>query len=397
VNARRRAGLTFIAALIVATAAPATRLLADQAPIKIGIIFSYTGNGATPWGGRSLDAVIAAFQKTYGDTVAGRKVVIVRRDDTGIAPDVAKRQAQELIVQDGVDILAGTTVTPNAISVGDVSTQSKKPFLVFSAATAGIIAKNPYVSRWGHTNTQITVPLAKFALKSGLKTAYALFQDYGPGIDAGKTFEDTFTAGGGKMLGEVRVPITNVDYSAYVQRVRDAHPQALFVFLNPAGGSAEFLRACKDAGFAKAGIKILATGEIVEENNLPNIGDAALGVVSGFEYSRVHDSNLNRQFIRAFNAADTSGDQPDFGDVAEWDALAAIYRALEAQKGNADPDKLMESIKGMKFESPRGPIEIDPQTREITQNVYIRRVERRNGILANYEIAVYPMVNAAGQ
>jgi branched-chain amino acid transport system substrate-binding protein len=245
---------------VLAAATAATPLAADQTPLKIGVIFSYTGNGATPWGGRSLDAVIAAFQKTYGDTIAGRKIAIVRRDDTGIAPDVAKRQAQELVVQESVDVLAGTTVTPNAIAVGDVSTQSKKPFFVFSAATAGIIAKNPYVSRWGHTNTQITVPLAKYAIKSGIKTAYALYQDYGPGIDAGKTFEETFTAGGGKMLGEVRVPITNVDYSAYVQRVRDAHPQALFVFLNPAGGSAEFLRACKDAGFAKAGIKILATG-----------------------------------------------------------------------------------------------------------------------------------------
>ena len=375
----------------------ATSTAADQAPLKIGIIFSYTGNGSTAWGGRSNDAVAAAFQKMYGDTIAGRKVVIVKRDDTGIAPDVAKRQAQELIVQEGVDVLAGTTVTPNAIAVGDVSTQSKKPFLVFNAATAGIIAKNPYVSRFGHTNTQITVPLAKYALKAGIKTAYALYQDYGPGIDAGKTFEDTFTAGGGKMLGEVRVPIANVDYSAYVQRVKDAHPEALFVFLNPAGGSAEFLRACRDAGFAKAGIRILATGEIVDENNLPNIGDAALGVISGFEYSRVHASDVNRRFVRAFAAADTSGDQPDFGDVAEWDALTAIYRAFEAQKGNADPDKFMESIKGMKFEGPRGPIEIDPQTREVTQNVYIRRVERRNGVLANYEIAVYPMVNAAGQ
>lgn len=389
------ARITVASALAVAVLATSTA--ADQGPLKIGIIFSYTGNGSTAWGGRSNDAVAAAFQKMYGDTIAGRKVVILKRDDTGIAPDVAKRQAQELIVQEGVDVLAGTTVTPNAIAVGDVSTQSKKPFLVFNAATAGIIAKDPYTSRFGHTNTQITVPLAKYALKAGIKTAFALYQDYGPGIDAGKTFEDTFTAGGGKMLGEVRVPITNVDYSAYVQRVKDAHPEALFVFLNPAGGSAEFLRACRDAGFAKAGIKILATGEIVDENNLPNIGDAALGVVSGFEYSRVHASEANRRFTRAFAAADTSGDQPDFGDVAEWDALTAIYRALEAQKGNADPDKFMESIKGMKFEGPRGPIEIDPQTREITQNVYIRRVERRNGVLANYEIAVYPMVNAAGQ
>jgi branched-chain amino acid transport system substrate-binding protein len=392
VNARRIGVASALAGALLVSATAA-----DQAPIKIGIVFSYTGNGSTAWGGRSLDAVVAAFQKTFGDTIAGRKVVIVKRDDTGIAPDVAKRQAQELIVQEGVDVLAGTTVTPNAIAVGDVSTQSKKPFLVFSAATAGIIAKNPYVARFGHTNTQITVPLAKYARKAGIKTAFALFQDYGPGIDAGKTFEDTFTAGGGKMLGEVRVPITNVDYSAYVQRVKDAHPEALFVFLNPAGGSAEFLHACRDAGFAKAGIKILATGEIVEENNLPNIGDAALGVISGFEYSRVHASEANRRFVRAFIAADGSGDQPDFGDVAEWDALTAIYRALEAQKGNADPDKLMESIKGMTFESPRGPVTIDPQTREITQNVYIRRVERRNGVLANYEIAVYPMVNSAGQ
>ena len=389
--------LASLVGALLTIALQAATASAQQQPLKVGIIFSYSGAGATAWGGRSLDAVVSAFQKTYGDTVAGRKIVFVRRDDTGIAPDVAKRMAQELVVQENVDALAGMTLTPNAIAVGDVSTQSKKPLFVFSAATAGIIAKNPYASRWGHTNTQITVPLAKWAIKSGIKTAYALYQDYGPGIDAGKTFEDTFTAGGGKMLGEVRVPVSNVDFSAYVQRVKDAHPEAVFVFLNPAAGSAEFLRACQTAGFAKAGIKILATGEIVEENNLPTIGDAALGVVSGFEYSVVHDSKVNHQFVRAFYAADTSGDQPDFGDVAAWDALTAIYRAADAQKGNLDPDRTLELVKGMKFESPRGPIQIDPQTREITQDVYIRRVERRNGVLANYEIAVYPMVNASGQ
>ncbi len=335
-----RLGLVFALALALL----ATSTAADQAPLKIGIIFSYTGNGSTAWGGRSNDAVAAAFQKMYGDTVAGRKVVIVKRDDTGIAPDVAKRQAQELIVQEGVDVLAGTTVTPNAIAVGDVSTQSKKPFLVFNAATAGIIAKDPYASRFGHTNTQITVPLAKYALKAGIKTAYALFQDYGPGIDAGEKRSKTRSRPAAERCSRGARP----DHQRRLLGIRAARErrasEALFVFLNPAGGSAEFLRACRDAGFAKAGIRILATGEIVDENNLPNIGDAALGVISGFEYSRVHVSEANRRFTRAFAAADTSGDQPDFGDVAEWDALTAIYRAFEAQKGNADPDKFMSRL-----------------------------------------------------
>jgi len=391
--ARAAAGI-----IALTLAQPASASAQPRPPLKVGIIFSYSGTkGATAWGGRSLDAVVAAFRKKYGDKVAGREVQVITRDDTGIAPETARRLAQELIVQDNVDVLAGITVTPNAIAVADVSTRAKKPFFLFSAATSGIIANAPYTTRWGHTNTQITAPLAHWAVKSGIKTAYALYQDYGPGIDAGKTFERIFTAGGGKLLGEVRIPVGSKEFSAYVQRVKDARPEAIFVYLNPASNPQEFIRECADAGFAKAGIKILATGEMVDENILTSMGDSALGIISSYEYSQAHDSPMNKDFVRMFLAADSAHERPDFGDVAEWDALTAIYRAADQQHGELDPDKTLALLKGMHFESPRGQITIDPNTREITQTIYIRRVERRNGVLENVEIATYPNVDAAGR
>jgi branched-chain amino acid transport system substrate-binding protein len=387
-------GAFLICAIVAASGVVAAQ---PRPPLKIGIIFSYSGTeGATPWGGRSLDAVIAAFQRRYGDTIAGRKVQIITRDDTGIAPETARRLAQELIVQDDVDALAGITVTPNAIAVADASTKAKKPFFLFSAATRGIIANAPYATRWGHTNSQITAPLARWAVSNQVKSAYALFQDYGPGIDAGKTFESVFTAGGGKMLGEVRIPLGTKEFSAYVQRAKDAHPEAIFVFLNPASNPQEFVRECANAGFAAAGIKILATGEIVDENVLASMGDAALGVISSYEYSETHDSRMNHDFVRAFDAADGGHERPDFGDVAAWDALTAIYRAAKQQNGALDPDQTLAIVKGMRFESPRGEIAIDPNTREVTQTIYIRRVEKRNGVFDNIEIAAFPNVDAAG-
>jgi branched-chain amino acid transport system substrate-binding protein len=358
-------------------------------PIKIGVLYSYTGSTATA--GRTFDAALNLFTKEHGDTIAGRKVVLIRRDDTGIAPDTAKRLAQELIVQEHVDLLLGLTFTPNAIAVAGLSTQARKPLFIVNAATSGIIAKAPYAVRFGFTTAQTTVPLAQWAAKSGKKTAYTMFQDYGPGIDAGAAFAQAFTAAGGNVLGEVRIPIANADFTAYVQRVKDAKPDVMYVFLNAGGAAQALLKACKDAGFDRLGITVLASGDVVAENALPGLGDVADGLVTTMNYSAWHPSALNRAFVKGFQTFEPAL-LPDFGAVAAYDALNAAYRAIAAQNGAVDPDRTIELVRGMAFESPRGPIRVDPETRDLVQNVYIRKTQRRQGRLENVEFATIPMV-----
>jgi branched-chain amino acid transport system substrate-binding protein len=373
-----------VAVLSVASGAA----IAQQTPIKVGVVYSFSGGSATA--GKEFNDTLATFQKLHGETAGGRKVEFVKRDDGGIAPDNAKRLAQELIVQEHVDFLTGLIFTPNAVAVGNVSTAAKMPTFIVNATTSGIMAKNPYMSRYSMSATQVTVPLAKYAYKSGQRNMYVLFMDYGPGIDSGKTFEDTFTAEGGKIAGEVRVPVTASDFSAYLQRIKDAKPDGLYVFLNASGTGTAFLKQVKAQGFDKAGIKLFVSGDLVTEQALPAIGDAAVGVISSMNYSGSHDSKLNRDFIKAFEVQ-SGGTPPTFGAVGAYDAFTAIYKVIDAQKGNVDPDKSMEIVKTLKFESPRGPIAIDPDTRDIVQNVWIRRTELKGGKLVNTEIDSYPM------
>jgi branched-chain amino acid transport system substrate-binding protein len=383
---RRNILLLAAAAIGLATASA----VAQPAPIKIGVIVSYSG-GDNVAIGKLVDAAFATYMKQHGDTIAGRKIELVKRDDTGIAPDTARRLAQELIVQDKVDMLIGGVYTPNVIAIAGVSTQAKKPYFIINSATSNIIAKNPYSARFGFTTAQITVPLAKWAYKQGYRTAYAVFQDYGPGIDAGAAFVKTFEAEGGKMLGESRIPINNQDFSAYIQRVKDTKPQVMFVFINATGGGTQFLKAVKEAGIDKAGVKLLATGDIVDEPILQQSGDAAMGVITTFDYSSWHGSRTNQDFLKAFQAANSTSDRPNFVAVAAYDAIAAAYKVIEAQKGQIDPDKTMELIKGYRWESPRGPAMIDAATRDIVQNVYLRRTERRGTLLQNTEFETFPM------
>ena len=361
---------------------------ADAPPLRIGVIT--TLSGPFTQSGRVGDAAMAAFFHEHGTTVAGRKVEIIERDDGGNAPDTAKRLAQELIVGDHVDFLMGLVFSPNAKAVGEISTAAKKPTFITNAAAYGILEPNPYMARLSYTLGQETMPLARWAVKNDIKNAFVLVLDYSAGIDASSSFQNAFTAAGGKIAGELRVPQNSQDFSAYIQRIKEAKPQAVFLFLSVSGGA--FLKAWDAAGGPATGTKVLATGDLTNETLLPADGDAALGVISAMNYSASHDSALNRQFSRDVRAADASVDVPDFASVATYDALQAIYRVVAAQKGNVDPDKTMQLVRGMKFESPRGPIEIDSRTRDIVQNMYVRRVERRNGKLINTEFAVVPHV-----
>jgi branched-chain amino acid transport system substrate-binding protein len=369
----------------IARAAPAT-------PFKLGIIWSYTGGG--PTSGPELDGAMAAFQSVHGDTVAGRKVTIVRRDDTGVNPEVARRLAQELVVQEKVDMIAGMIFTANAMTVGAISNESKTPVMLVNSVATGLLPKFPYMTRWSFTTLELTDVLGKWAAKNGYKNIYTIYHDNQSGVDANVGFTRAFEGAGGKIAGVSPVPLNAGDFSAYVERAKDAKPDALFVFLLAGGVSAQFLKQLDAAGVQKAGIKIIATGDLVSENNLPQMGDPATGIVSAYHYSATHGSALNRQYVNAANAIMKGNPYPSFAGCAIWDILTATYRALAAQGGNWDPDKAMAFFKGYKAESPRGPIAIDPDTRDIIQNVYLRRVEKKNGVLVNTEFATYPMVKS---
>jgi len=379
-----------LSALGAATLAPRLARAADAPPLRIGWVATFSG-GLLELAGKAADAAVAAFFKEHGDTVAGRKIEILKRDDGGVAPETAKRLAQELVVNNKVDFLMGLTVSPNAMGVAAVSTQAKVPLFITNASALGILERNPYAARFSYSEAQLTYPLARWAVKNNLKSVYSIVLDLNPGIDAATSFEAAYTAAGGTVLGQVRVPITANDYSPYVQRIRDAKPQAVFAFLTTFGHP--FLRAWQAAGGDKTGIKLLATGDLTNESGgLEGLGDAAIGLYTSMNYSAAHRSRLNAQLTRDMAAADPAIRTPDFYSVATYDALHAIYMVAAAQNGTLNPDRTMELVKGMKFESARGPIVIDAQTRDIDQNVYIRRVDKVGGQLQNTEIAVYPMV-----
>jgi branched-chain amino acid transport system substrate-binding protein len=375
-------------AVFAVAAAAVTGARADAPPLKIGFITSYSGSTAAA--SRVADAAINAWIAQHGDTVAGRKVVVIRRDDTGPQPEVARRQAQELVVGDKVDFLAGIIYSPNAVAVGQVSAQSKTPFLVMNATQSKITRGDPYMARFSLTLPQLSGPMAKWALQNGLKSAYVIVLDYAPGIDAEGGFVQEYTAGGGTIAGQVRVPLSNPDFSGYVQRIKDAKPQAVFAFVNANGGGQAFLKAFYDAGLAKSGVKILATPDLVLESFLPTYGEMADGIISTGNYSANHASKVNDTFVKAVLKEDKGEAPPDYNSVAIYDIMHAIYTVTDQQKGNLDPDRTMQLLRGMSFESPRGPLEIGKDSRDIVQTVYIRRTEKRKGQYVNVEIASFP-------
>jgi branched-chain amino acid transport system substrate-binding protein len=378
-------------AVLITAAASA----ADQPPIRIGIIYRYSGGG--PPMGKSLDAAIAAYQAIHGDSVAGRKIEFVKRDDGGVAPDVARRLAQELIVGEKVDALYGLLFTPNAIAVGSVSTAAKIPVFVTNAATSELLPPNPYMVRFSLTETQVAAPLAVWAAKNGIKTAYSIYLDYGAGHEAAEAFKAAFTANGGKIVGEIAAPLTAETYVPYAQRIKDAKPDAVFAMVGPVNGGQGWVKAYQDVGLAAAGIKFLATNDLTTGWNLPILGDAAVGIVSASNYTSSFDTPANRAFVKAYQAAFGSAFQPDFEAVAAYDAVDAIYRVVKAQNGKLDPDKTIALLKGMKFDSPRGAFYIDPQTRGAVQNIYIFRTEKINGANVNVKIDTLPMIKESGQ
>jgi branched-chain amino acid transport system substrate-binding protein len=336
-----------------------------------------------------MDDGIQLYMKQHGDTIAGKKIEVIRKDDAG-APDAAKRIAQDLIVNDNVDILAGFVITPEALTVADLSAQAKKFTVVMNAATSIITTKSPYITRSSATLPQNCSVLGAWAYQHGVRKVFTMVSDYGPGHDAETSFQGAFTAAGGEVIGSVRMPMANPDFSAFVQRAKDSGADGIFVFVPGGSQPAALAKALLERGIDPTKVKLMGHGELADESALKAMGDAAIGIITVFHYDYTHDSALNRQFVAAYNAA--YGRNPDIFSVGGYDGMHIIYEALKKTGGNADGDSLIDATKGMSWESPRGPVSIDPETRDIINTVYIRQVEKMNGQVRNVEIAKVPNV-----
>jgi branched-chain amino acid transport system substrate-binding protein len=371
----RFAAIGAVALLVTATAGA-------QQTVKIGLIMPYSGQFADT--ATQMDNAIKLYVKQKGETVAGKKVEFVRKDTGGIAPDVAKRLAQELVVRDKVDILAGFVLTPNALAASDVSSEAKKFMVVMNAATSIITTKSPYMVRTSVTVPQLNETLGTWAYKSGVRKIYTMVSDYGPGHDAEGAFHRGFKEAGGEIVGSVRFPVANPDFSAFVQRAKDLNPQGIFVWVPGGVQPAAVGKALAERGIDPKKTKILGQGELTEDEARKTMGDTSLGIITVYHYDHNHASATNRAFVNAFRA-DYGGRNPNIYAIGGWDGMHLIYEVLKKTGGKTDGDTLIAAAKGMKWESPRGPISIDPETRDIVQNVYIRRVEKVGGQLLNVE------------
>jgi branched-chain amino acid transport system substrate-binding protein len=357
-----------------------------QEIVKIGLILPMTGPFAST--GRQVDAGVKAYMSLKGDTVAGKKIEVVLRDDAGVA-DQTRRIAQELVVNEGVKMLMGFGLTPLAMSVSPVINQAKIPAIITSATTSAIMPQSEYYVRTSMAGPQSAVPVATWAVQNGLKRVVTLVSDYGPGIDIEKGFTEQFKKEGGEIVEAVRVPLQNPDFAPFLQRVRDSKPDAVFVFV-PSGVGSLFMKQFVDRGLAEAGIRLIATGDVTDDDLLNWIGPAAKGVITGHFYSANHDSPENKAFVAEVRK--TNNMRPNFMSVGGYDAMHLAYAALEKTGGDTDGTKLVDAMKGMEWVSPRGPIAIDPATRDIVQDIYMREVKEVDGELYNVEFATYPKI-----
>jgi branched-chain amino acid transport system substrate-binding protein len=378
--------------LVAASAAVVLSLWAvDRAPaqdaVKIGLILPMTGQQAST--GRQIDAAVKLYQQQNGTSVASNKIEVILKDD-GAVPDNTKRLAQELIVNDKVAFIAGFGVTPAALAAAPLATQAKVPEVVMAAGTSIITERSPYIVRTSFTLPQSSVIIADWAVKNGIKKVVSIVSDYAPGIDSETSFKERFTAAGGQVVEAIRVPFQNPDFAPFLQRARDAQPDAIFVFV-PSGQGGAFVKQFAERGLDKAGIKLIGPGDVTDDDLLNGMGDAVIGTVTAHLYSAAHPSEANKAFVEAFKKAN-GGMRPNFMAVGGYDGMHLIYAALKKTNGATEGDALVGAMKGMAWESPRGPISIDPETRDIVQNIYIRKVEKVGNELYNVEFATFEAV-----
>jgi branched-chain amino acid transport system substrate-binding protein len=376
--------------LAIAAAALGAGSAAAQDTIKIGIVAPMTGTSAAV--GREISAGANLYMAQHGNMVAGKKIELIIRDDASV-PDNAKRLAQEMIVNDKVNFL-GACLTPSAMSMAPIATEGKVPTVVMVSGTSVVTERSPYYVRTSFTLGQQSGIIADWAIKNGSRKAVAVLSDWAPGAEAGKVFEANFTKGGGQVLETLKVPLANPDFAPFLQRAADLHPDTLFVFV-PAGQAGTFARQFAERGLDKSGIKVIGPGDVMDDDLLNGMGDAALGTVTAHLYSAAHPSAMNKEFVAAYKKAFSA--RPGFMAVSGYDGIHLIYDALKKTGGKADGDELIAAMKGMKWESPRGPISIDPETRDIVQNIYIRKVEKVDGELYNVEFQTFEAVKDSGK
>ena len=358
----------------------ATSVWAQEA-FKIGLILPMTGQSAST--GKQIEAAARLFMAQNGNTVAGRKIELIIKDDGGV-PDATKRIAQELVVNDKVGVLSGFGLTPLALATAPIATQSKTPMVVMAAATSSITEASPFIVRTSFTLPQCAVAMGDWAPKNGLKRVVTLVSDYGPGIDAERYFKERMQLNSAQVIESLRVPLRNPDFAPFLQKVRDLKPDALFVFV-PSGAGAAVMKQFLERGMDKAGIKLIGTGDLTDDDQLNDMGEGALGVVTAHHYSAAHPSALNKKFVEAFKKAN-NGLRPNFMAVGGYDGMRVIYEALKNTKGGqGGGEAMLAAMKGQIFESPRGQIYIDAQTRDVVHNIYLRKVEKKDGQLYNVE------------
>ncbi|HEY8579917.1 MAG TPA: ABC transporter substrate-binding protein [Beijerinckiaceae bacterium] len=359
---------------------------AQQDVVRIGLISSQTGPFAAV--GRQLEGGVRLYMQKHGDRVAGKRIEVIVKDDGGVA-DTTRRLAQELVTNDKVNVLAGFTLTPGALATAQVATQAKTPMIVMLGATSIIPDRSPFIVRSSLSVPQLSVPYAEWIADQGNKTLVTLVSDYGPGIDNETYVSQAFEAKGGKVLQKLRVPLANPEFAPFLQRVVDAKPDALFIFVPAGGVGAALINQLRERGVAKAGVKIYAEGSMLDDDLLNSVGDTALGTISSHTYSAAHDSAVNKEFVEGYRKL--NGRRPNLVAVYAYDGMRLVYEALKKTNGDVDGEKLIAAMKGMSWESPRGPVTVDPETRDLVQNVYVRRAERMaDGEVYNVEIATIP-------
>ena len=377
-----------VVALGVSGAAPDSEAQA-QGTVKIGLILPFSGQFADA--ATQMDNAIRLWVKQNGESFAGKKLEFIRKDSGGPAPDVAKRLAQELVVRDNVDILAGFVLTPNAMAAGDVSQQAKKFMVVMNAATSIITTKSEYMVRTSLTTPQLNGTMGTWAVnKLGIKKVYSMVSDFGPGIDAENAFIGAFKAAGGEVIGQVKFPLANPDFSAFVQRAKDLNPEAIYIWVPGGAQPGAMGKALAERGIDARKTKVLGQLELTDPNAIKSMGDAALGMIVSSHYDAAHDTAKNKAFVAAYEADYKR--RPDYFSIGGWDGMHLIAEVLKKTNGNTDAGVMVAAAKGMAWESPRGPISIDPETRDIIQNVYMRRTEKKGDALENALFDTIPNV-----
>jgi branched-chain amino acid transport system substrate-binding protein len=361
--------------------------VAQADTIKVGVIGTMSGPYALF--GQNFKAGIEAWVAEHGSKVAGHDVEFIYRDEESPNPAKSKALAQELIVKDKVQYIAGLYFTPDAMAVAPLLEEAKTPMIVFNAATSSIVEKSPYIVRTSFTMWQNTVPAAKVAKEKGAKKVAIAVSDYGPGIDAEAAFKKTFEADGGTVVEAIRMPLNTTDFSPIMQRIKNSGADTIFTFLPAGPPTLGFVKGYIDNGLKAGGVKLISTGDVVTEPDLPNIGDNGLGILSTYHYAVSHTSPENKAFLERLAKVGTNVDNVTMTSVAAYDGARVIYKMIEATKGQRDPEKAVAAVKGMKWVSPRGPVSIDPTTRHITQNVYLREVAKENGKLINKELQTF--------